>query len=192
MTARALNLLRHPGSPALQTSASARSRRLALLALLGGLLAGGVWAGWQYLRQHQLQQQQVRLQAQLQARALQSAPQALPQPELMQTWEQRAQVWQVRRRQLSQLHDALNVQARQSDLRLQRWQGDARQLVLHAVLRSPDDLPALMAALKTAWPADWALDKLAVREPADSAQAVDVVLQAKGWEPTVASPALRP
>ena len=110
MTAQSLNLLRYPRRvPALD----AALWRPAAAALLTGALAGGVWGGWQHMRQDGLLALHARLH---------------------QAFLDRAQAWQSQRERVMRLHAGLTEQARDTGLRVERWQADGRRLVLQAWL----------------------------------------------------------
>ncbi len=159
MTVRPLNLLRHPRpahllEPALQ--------RLALACVLAGGLAGMGWGVWQQHRQDDWLARRSALKAQAQSQASQQVQiKASEQREqMLKRQAARQQAWQTRRQHMLALHAVLSAQARNNGLRVLRWQGDGRQLVLQLWLPHAQALPSLTAQLSQAWPLAWTLQSL--------------------------------
>ncbi|TXI71404.1 MAG: hypothetical protein E6Q49_09640 [Limnohabitans sp.] len=173
MNARPLNLLRHPR----RVHALAAGARPAVLgAWLVGVLLGGVWGWSQQVQRDRLLDQRVQLQAQSSALREQQARQTAAQEkaQLQSKWGQRAQSWRAQRQHLMELHAALMTQAAETGLRVERWQGDGRQLVLQAWLPRADHVPAVLSGLSRSWATAWTLQSMGDR----AGSGVDVVLQA--------------
>ena len=166
-----LNLLRYPRRAYLSDAVPWRA---AVLALAAGILMGGGWGLWQQSQYEALQTQRSQWQAQTRAWRSQQAQQRDRQ-QLLSRWDQRQHAWQARRAQQMQLHAALAAQADTAGLRVERWQGDGRQLVLQAWLPRAEAVPGVLAALSRAWPPGWTLHSLSDR----SGAGVEVVLQAE-------------
>ena len=177
MSARPLNLLRHPRQGLALSPAVLRS---CLVAGLIGVLAGGLWSGWQHLRLAQRHEQRTQLQARWQAHSQQQADASTQRERagLRRQWLERAADWRGRREQLSQLHRALQALADDPGLRVERWQGDGRRLVLQAWLPRPEQVPTLMAGLSAAGPLGWQLHSLADHSSVGGEAGIDVVLEA--------------
>lgn len=156
MSAPALNLLRYP------QSASPMRWTGAVWALVGALCACG-WGLWQQAQLAQVQQQRQQLEQQLQAqataRALAASQAQHGRVQEAERW--RAAQWQVQRERLQSVHAQLALAQRELGLRLQRWQGDAKQLQLQAWLPGVQALPELQSRLSGAWPTAWTLESLA-------------------------------
>lgn len=165
-----LNLLRYPRRARLSDAIPSRA---AVLALAAGILMGGCWGQWQQSQYEALLVQRSQLQAQTRAWRSQQT-QARDRQQLLSRWAQRQHAWQAQRAQQMQLHAVLAAQADTAGLRVERWQGDGRQLVLQAWLPRADAVPGVLAALSRAWPPGWTLHSLGDRAGAG----VDVVLQA--------------
>lgn len=182
MTARSLNLLRHPGRRLVPEYTLVRS-----LVLAGwvGALAGGLWSGWRHVQLSQLQEQRAQLQIRREAQIRQQADLAADHERatLHRQLLERASDWQARREQLLRLHRTLNALADDPGLRVERWQGDGRRLVLQARLSRPASVPQLMAGLSATWPSDWRLQSLGDRGSAKGDAGVDVTLEAS-WPGT--------
>lgn len=103
---------------------------------------------------------------------------------LRSAWMQRAQAWQGQRQRLAQLHAAFDALAPETGLRVERWQGDGRKLLLQARLPGVSSVPAVLSGLSGAWGPGWTLHSLGDR--ADGG--VDVVLQAP-WPADAVEPA---
>lgn len=170
MNARPLNLLRYPRRASLLESAPARA---ALLALGVGIVMGCSWGLWQQAQHEALLARRVQLKAQSEAWRSQQTSERDRQ-RLLTHWGQRAKTWQAQGEQQMQLHAVLLAQAASAGLRVERWQGDGRQMMLQAWLPGADGVPALLSALSQAWPPGWALQSISDR----SGVGVDVVLQA--------------
>lgn len=177
VTAHALNLLRYP------------RRGLALpgelgwpllLGVLAGALLGSAWLGWQSWRVDRLQAQRGQLQADVKAldRKMAHAAALQTRSQGLKNGQARAQDWQTRRDQLQRLQQVLSAQASALGLRVARWQGDKRQLVLQAWLPRAQDVPALLLALSDVGPQGWTLQSLGDHVAAGRLAGVDVVLQA--------------
>ena len=173
MNARPLNLLRHPRRSLVFEPAHLRA---VLLALGAGAVMGCAWGMWQQMQHEALLAQRSRLQVESRVWRSQQALQSTERDRqrLLTSWGQRAQSWQRQREQRMQLHEALLAQAASTGLRVERWQGDARQLVLQAWLPRADDVPEVLSGLSQAWPTGWTLQSIGDRAGAG----VDVVLQA--------------
>lgn len=144
---------------------SALEPALLRLALASGLLGVGLslaWGAWIQTRLAQLQAQRETLKVQahaLAAQQIRAKAMALEQ-QLQDRQHARRQEWQTQREQMQAFHVLLDAQAVSAGLRVLRWQGDARQLVLHIWLPSAEDLPGFMAQLVRAWPLEWQLQTL--------------------------------
>lgn len=181
MTAQSLNLLRYPRRvPALD----AALWRPAAAALLTGALAGGVWGGWQHMRQDGLLALHARLQEQVQTLSGQQAGVTARQAKarLHQAFLDRAQAWQSQRERVMRLHAGLTEQARDTGLRVERWQADGRRLFLQAWLPGAEQVPRAVAALSAAWPQGWTLQSLSERIRPQGEAGVDVVFEAPRGE----------
>ncbi len=170
MNARPLNLLRYPRRTLPFELAPLRAVALALGA---GILMGGTWGMWQQTQHEALLAQRAQLQAQSRVWRSQQATERDRQ-RLLSSWDQRAQSWQAQREQQMQLHAALLAQAATAAMRVERWQGDGRKLLLQAWLPRADAVPMLLSELSQAWPAGWTLQSMSDRPGAG----VEVVLQA--------------
>lgn len=168
-----LNLLRFPRRVHALDPGQVRA---GLMASVAGILMGCAWGLWQQMQQDQLLVQRAQWQTQSRDLERQKDQQAIVQEKarLQLKWGQRAQSWQLQRQQLMRLHAALAQQAADTGLRVERWQGDGRKLVLQAWLPHADSVPVVLTGLSSAWPAGWALQSMGVR----SGAGVDVVLQA--------------
>ena len=177
MSARPLNLLRYPRQRLVLSPALLRA---CLVAGLIGVLAGGLWIGWQHLRLVQRHEQLTQLQARWQARSQQQADVSAQRERagLRRQWLERATDWRDRREQLSHLHRALQALADGPGLRVERWQGDGRRLVLQAWLPGSEQVPTLMAGLSAAGPLSWQLHSLADHSSVGGEAGIDVVLEA--------------
>ena len=177
MTPSDLNLLRHPRRG---LDLPGELARPLLWAVLVGALLGSAWLGWQSWRLAQLRVQRGQLQAQVQTLEWQKEQAAALQTrtQWIKSGEARAQDWQARRNQLQRLQQALGAQAHALGLRVARWQGDRRQLVLQAWLPRAQDVPVLLSALTAAGPPGWVVQSLADHATSGPHGGVDVVLQA--------------
>lgn len=176
MKARSLNLLRHPRR---EVALEPALLRACLIAGLVGALAGGLWSGWQHMRMAQLEEQRAQLQArwQVQNRQQTDAVAGHERGALHRQLLERATDWQGRRAQLLRLHQALNAQADDPGLRVERWQSDGRRQVLQAWLPRTDQVPQLMATLSAAWPQRWRLQSLGEHAGTHSDAGVDAVFE---------------
>jgi len=175
--AKSLNLLRYPRR---MPTLDAALWRPGLVALLVGVLAGGLWGGWQHQRQEEWTVLRARLRAQTQALAGQQT-QAVDQQakaRLQQAFVDRAQAWQSQRERLMHLHATLTEQAKDAGLRVERWQSDGRKLVLQAWLPRAERVPLVMARLSAAWPQGWTLQSLGDRAASGGDAGIDVVFEA--------------
>ena len=173
----ALNLLRYP------QRGLALPLELAwplLLAVLAGLALGSAWVAWQSWRLDHLLEQRGHLQADVQALERQKNLAAALQTrkQWQKNAEVRAQDWRARRDQLQHLQEVLGAQASALGVRVARWQGDRRQLVLQAWLPRAQDVPLLLSALTAAGPQGWTLQSLGDAAASGPHGGVDVVLQA--------------
>lgn len=173
MNARSLNLLRHPRH---MHAFDPRQVRLVLGAAVAGVMLGCSWGLWQEREKDQLLDQRTQLQVQANVLREQQARLAIAQENarLQSQWTERAHSWQIQRQHLMQLHAALMAQSAETGMRVERWQGDGRRLVLQAWLPRADSVPAVLSGLSRAWAAGWTLQSLGERAGAG----VDVVLQA--------------
>ncbi|MFM7025991.1 MAG: hypothetical protein ACKOWC_08050 [Limnohabitans sp.] len=192
MNARALNLLRYP-RPGLGPEPG--QLRAFLLAGLIGVLLGGLCSGWQHMRLTRLHGQREQLQAHVQTQATQEAEAAAlrEQDRLRRQVSERALEWHDRRQQLLHLHRAFDALADEPGLRVQRWQGDGRRLVLSVWLPRADAVPLLTDRLSAAWPQGWSLQSLGERPlaPGD-AGGVEAVFEAPGPSAAAAPVPSRP
>ena len=168
-----LNLLRHPRpvyklEPLLLRSAA--------IGLLAGGLVGATIGEWQQTRHEQLLTLRAQLQAQVRVSEVQQTQQLAmdARVRLQAQWAQRSQAWQGRRQQLMQMHEALGTLAQDLGLRLERWQGDGRTMVLQAWLPHAEAVPQVLSRLSTVGPSTWTLQSLGDRPGAG----VDLLLQA--------------
>lgn len=189
MKRQALNLLRHPGG---QPGALWPLARRVLAALAFGVVLGALWSAWQHGRVQALRERQQGLEQRWQQLSGQQAQAVLAakHADLARQWAQRDQAWRLRRERLLDWQAALQAQAAETGLRARRWQGDARQLTLQAVVPSPDGVTSLLSALRSAGAQDWRLESLSQPEAAGrAAPMLEVTLQAPGWE--ASAPAAR-
>ena len=82
---------------------------------------------------------------------------------LRSAWMQRAQAWQGQRQRLAQLHAAFNALAPETGLRVERWQGDGRKLLLQAWLPEAGSVPMVLSGLSGAWEQGWTLQSMGDR-----------------------------
>ena len=82
---------------------------------------------------------------------------------LRSAWMQRAQAWQGQRQRLAQLHAALNALTAETGLRMERWQGDGRKLLLQAWLPEADSVPMVLSGLSGVWGQGWTLQSMGDR-----------------------------
>lgn len=192
MKRQALNLLRHPGG---QQGALWPLARRVLTALAFGAILGALWSAWLHGRVQVLRERQQGLQQRWQQLSGQQAQAVLAakHADLARQWAQRDQAWRLRSERLLDWQAALQVQAAETGLRARRWQGDARQLTLQAVLPSPDGVTSLLSALRSAGAQDWRLQSLSQPEAAGrAAPMLEVTLQAPGWEASAPATGGRP
>lgn len=171
--AGSLNLLRFPRRVHVLDPGQVRA---GLMAAVAGILVGCAWGLWQQMQQDQLLAQRAQWQAQSLALGRQKDQQVIAQDKarVQLQWGQRAQAWQLQRQQLMRLHAVLAQQAADTGLRVERWQGDGRKLVLQAWLPHADSVPGVLAGLSSVWPPGWTLQSMGAR----SGAGVNVVLQA--------------
>ena len=148
--------------------------RAALWALLAGVVVATAVVAWQLQRQDQLLAQRGPLQARLQEQARQQtqARQAEVLARLHSRMLERQQAWQLQRQQLMHLHAELSSEAERTGLRLQRWQGDGRKLLLQLWLPRAELAPALVTRLSRSSQQAWTLQSLAHRPEATGVEAV--------------------
>ena len=165
MKERSLNLLRYPRRV---PGAAPGLWRQALVSGLLGAVVGAAGVTWLQHRQAQLHERRQQLQAQVQSLARQRSQDAA-QHERARAHEQgqvRARAWAAQRERLARVHAALDALADDTGLRLARWQGDGRKLVLQGSLSRAQDLPTVLSRLSEAWPLAWTLQSLGDRQPA--------------------------
>lgn len=175
MNDRPLNLLRCPRPARVLDAALVRP---ALLAGLAGVLMAGGAVVWLHMRQAQLQGLRQQLQTQLQARARQQAGEAAAKARdrLQAQLVARAQAWQGQHQHMERLHTALTDLAEAPGLRLERWHGDGRRLVLQGGLPAAGSVPQVLSRLSEAGPPGWGLQSLGERAGAKAG--IDVVFEA--------------
>ena len=187
MNARPLNLLRYPRR--LPSASPALLKHALVYGLLGAVVGAAVVA-WGQHRQAQLHERRQQLQAQAQTLSQQRAEDTA-QLERVRVQEQagvRARVWGAQRAHLARVHAALTALADDAGLRLTRWQGDGRKLVLQGSLPQAQDLPWVLSRLSDAWPLAWTLHSLGERQPAGTG--VEWVIEAP-WPQASADPPRR-
>ena len=187
MNAKPLNLLRYPRR---MPSASPVLLKHALVCGLLGAVVGAAVVAWLQHRQAQLHEQRQQLQMQAQALAKQRAEDTA-QLERTRVQEQggvRARAWGAQRAHLARVNAALTALADEAGLRLTRWQGDGRKLVLQGSLPQVQDLPLVLSRLSDAWPVAWTLHSLGDRQPAGTG--VEWVIEAP-WPQASADPPRR-
>ena len=173
---RALNLLHYP-SLARQQKVFHRWWSSFAGLLLGGVMAWG-WLQWQDLQTARLQQEQGLLQASLATRTKLAKEAVRRQTQSRLLTEQMAHLKQVVQHQQAwaALHESLQAEAQQSDLRLERLQAEAEKIELHGTSAHVDtithaqqrlsdqlDHPLALASITTApnegvsfvWQAAW-------------------------------------
>lgn len=183
-----LNLLRHPRSRGQVLGSKVRP---ALAGALIGLACLGLDALWQAEQLQALQLRHAQLQAALRAQTArqQAATGHQLQQRLATRQAEREQQWQSRREQVAQVQQTLQTHALAHGLRLQRWQVDGRQLVLHLWLPGVHALSGLTAAMTQAGPSAWTVQSLS----AHASGGAEAVIEA-AWpaSPTAAGKAARP
>lgn len=159
MSARALNLLRHPrqwpGGDGVQP-----------WLFLAGVVCG---AGLILLARIALQRQAPDWERTVQKARLSQSEQALQQQKahqlraLSRRWQQesaRDQSWQHAQQTLARVQQSLNDEAGRSGLRLHEWQGDGQRMRWQGSLTTVDALPALQQRLEHNAPMGWRLSSL--------------------------------
>lgn len=183
MTARSLNLLRHPRQGGWFSGVVWQA--VCAGAVLG-VLVGAAWCAWQMWQYHALQTQQAELQERVQALDRQQAREAarLARDRQQMRQQSRMEIWRQQREQLLRWHGLLESQARQTGLWVQRWQGDGRHVRLQVWLPQPQQVPALLSALSQVSARAWHVQSLA-----DGAQGgIEAVLEVP-WPDAAASAA---
>lgn len=158
MNAPALNLLRYPRRGWLESQLW-----WPLLQALGvGAVLGAACALGQHGWLDHLQTQRGQLQSQAHAVARQRAADAARQAQVqrLQAVHTRAQDWQTQQAMVLRLQAALSAQGQALGLRVLRWQGDGRQMLLQAWLPRVQDVPALVAGLSVLGAGPWTVQSL--------------------------------
>ncbi len=175
MNDRPLNLLRYP-QPARVLDASLVWSAL-WAGLAGVLMAGGgvVWLHRQHDALHNLRRQ---LQSQSQALTQQQATAAAEKArsQLQAQLAGRARAWQQQGQDLDRLQATLTALAETPGLRLERWHGDGRRLLLQGSLPAADGVPLVLSGLSDTWAPGWGLQSLAKRT--GPVPGIDVVFEA--------------
>lgn len=191
MSAPALNLLRYPRRGWLEPQLG--------WPLLQALGVGAVLGAACVLGQHgwldHLQNQRGQLQRQAHAVARQRATDAArhAQVQRLQAVHTRAQDWQTQQAMGLRLQAVLSAQGQALGLRVLRWQGDGRQMLLQAWLPRVQDVPALVAALSALGAGAWTVQSLSdgaavatqrrEKEPGAGADGGVVVQLQAPWSP---------
>lgn len=158
VNAPALNLLRYPRRGWLEPQLW-----WPLLQALGvGAVLGAACALGQHGWLDHLQTQRGQLQSQAHTVARQRAADAARQAQVQRLLavHARAQDWQTQQAMGLRLQAALSAQGQALGLRVLRWQGDGRQILLQAWLPRVQDVPALVAGLSALGAGPWTVQSL--------------------------------